>query len=252
MDGISKRLADLARGNEEYAEFSRRIVNTKQQVLGVRMPDLRKLAKSVTGKIATANEVRNFMRLADKKVYEEVLLCGLVIGYAKLTDLEKIYLTRQYLRHVDSWGQIDTVVVKLKIESKTPHLHEGHLHEGSTLMQNRELWWDFANECLGLPAEFTVRYGVIVMMANFIKGDKLYKVLRTLQTVRHEGYYVKMAIAWLYATTAAVGDYKLTLHEATKLEPWTRRKALTKMLESYRFTPAQKAEIRALRATITL
>jgi 3-methyladenine DNA glycosylase AlkD len=204
------------------------------------MPDLRRLAKRLAREMSSVNDVRNFIKFANKKIYEEVLLTGLIINYSKLDDTEKIDLTRQYLKYVDSWGQIDTVAIKLS----TPPLRKG-----STLTHNREKWWDFAGECLKSPAEFTVRYGVILMLSNFIKDNKLYKVLRTLQTVQHEGYYVKMAIAWLYAT-AAVTDYELTLREVQKLESWTGKKALTKMLESYRFTPAQKAEIRALRGKV--
>jgi hypothetical protein len=60
-----------------------------------------------------------------------------------------------------------------------------------------------------------------------------------------------MGLAWLYAE-AAVEHYDKTLAELARpgADPWTRRKAYQKMLESFRFTPAQKEEIRALRAGI--
>ncbi|MDR1300196.1 MAG: DNA alkylation repair protein [Candidatus Nomurabacteria bacterium] len=224
MDDIRKKLRALTAGNEEYAEFNRRIIVTGQEILGVRMPELRKLAKRLAGDMS-ADDVNNFIKLIDKQIYEEVLLAGLIIAYAKLTDREKISLTRQYLKYVDNWGQVDTAV-----DSSYSSLD----------------WWNFAKERSGSPDEFTVRYGVVLMM-NFIKSDKLHEVLRVSRSVKHDGYYVKMAVAWLYAT-AAVRDYELTLREARKLPEWTRKKALTKMLESYRFTPAQKAEIRKLRA----
>jgi L-arabinose isomerase len=48
-------LSELAAGNDEYAAFNRRIVNTKKQVLGVRMPDLRRLAKRVAKGMTAAD-----------------------------------------------------------------------------------------------------------------------------------------------------------------------------------------------------
>jgi 3-methyladenine DNA glycosylase AlkD len=222
------RLNKLARGNEEYAEFNRRIVKTSLKIIGVRLPDLRRLAKDLAyNQDFTA--LQNFIKFADKKVYEEILLCGLIINYAKLATVKRIQLTRQFLPYVDNWAAVDCCAIRLAKASE----------------QDRELWWKFAMNCLSSMEEFIVRYGVVLLMKNFINDDKLYKVLRQ---VKHDGYYVKMAIAWLYAT-AAVKDFDQTLAEVNRpgLDPWIYRKALTKMLESYRFTPEQKLQIRNFR-----
>jgi len=42
-DDIVMKLAELAEGNETYAAFNKRIVNTDMPVVGVRVPDLRRL-----------------------------------------------------------------------------------------------------------------------------------------------------------------------------------------------------------------
>ena len=44
---ITQQLIRLAQGNETYAAFNKRIVNTKMPVIGVRVPDLRRLAREL-------------------------------------------------------------------------------------------------------------------------------------------------------------------------------------------------------------
>lgn len=107
------------------------------------------------------------------------------------------------------------------------------------------MWWDFALECLQNEDEFTVRYGVISLMTNFLDEAHIDQVFAALRNVKHDGYYVKMALAWLYATTA-VHFFDLTLAELENehIDAWTRNKAYQKMRESRRFTPEQQRIIR--------
>lgn len=225
---IKTELIRLAAGNEEYAVFNRRIVNTQKTVLGVRVPALRKLAKKLARQ-CTATDIAQYMDSLDKRKYEQVLLAGLMINYASLTDSEAIKLAGKYLRLVDSWAEVDIFASKRK-------------------SFDEELWWTFAVECLASRNEFTVRYGVIEMMANYVNEKHIASVYTHLRSIQHDGYYVKMGMAWLYAA-AAVPFYKRTLEEIehSDIDRWTKGKALQKMLESYQFTPEQKEEIKQLR-----
>jgi hypothetical protein cdivTM_08458 len=78
-------------------------------------------------------------------------------------------------------------------------------------------------------------------MANFLDESHIQRVFAALRNVKHDGYYVKMALAWLYAT-AAVNFFELTLSELEngQIDAWTRNKAYQKMRESRRFTPEQQ------------
>ena len=222
-DRIIVQLTNLAQGNETYAAFNKRIVNTKMPVIGVRVPDLRRLAKELAGEMSAADISR--LLAAPSNLYEYVLLCGLLINRAKISDEEAIRLTRQYLPCVDSWAHIDIFVEKKRRFAG-------------------EVWWDFALECLQNEAEFTVRYGVISLMTNFLDEAHIDQVFAALRNVKHDGYYVKMALAWLYAT-AAVNFFELMLAELENehIDAWTRNKAYQKMRESRRFTPEQQAVI---------
>lgn len=219
-DDIVMKLTKLAEDNETYAEFNKRIVNTKMPVIGVRVPDLRRLARQLAPGVNSA-DIRELLTVQDES-FDYVLLCGLLITHARLDDQAAIDLTKQYLPRVDSWAHIDVFVERKRRFTS-------------------ELWWDFALECLQSEAEFMVRYGVVSLMTNFLDESHIDQVFAALRDIKHDGYYVKMALAWLYAT-AAVQFFELTLAELENehIDVWTCNKAYQKMRESRRFTPEQQ------------
>ena len=223
LHNLTRQLKTLAQGNESYAAFNKRIVNTKMPVIGVRVPDLRRLARELAPDMSAADISR--LLTAKNKSFDYVLLCGLLITHARLDEQTAIDLTKQYLPLVDSWAHIDVFIEKKRRFAG-------------------EVWWDFALECLQNEDEFTVRYGVISLMTNFLDEAHIDQVFAALRNVTHDGYYVKMALAWLYATTA-VNFFELTLAELENehIDAWTRNKSYQKMRESRRFTPEQQAVI---------
>ena len=225
---INQQLSQLCQGNDEYAAFNARVVNSQLPVLGVRVPDMRKLAKQLA-KEMTADDVAKLLKVKPPS-FEYVFVCGLLTTHVKMSDEQVIALAKQWLPLTDSWAHIDCFV-----ESK-PRFQT-------------QTWWDFALECLGSDAEFTVRYGVISLMSNFLDDQHIDETFKQLRAVKHDGYYVKMALAWTYAT-AAVRYFDQTLSELEKpeIDPWTRAKAYQKMRESRRFNDEQQAIIKAKRS----
>ncbi|TWP16202.1 DNA alkylation repair protein [TM7 phylum sp. oral taxon 353] len=219
-DRIIAQLTNLAQGNESYAAFNQRIVNTKMPVIGVRVPDLRRLARELAPDMSAADISK--LLTAKNESFDYVLLCGLLITHARLDDQTTIDLTKQYLPHVDSWAHIDIFVEKKRRFAG-------------------EIWWDFALECLYSEAEFTVRYGIVSLMTNFLDKAYIDQVFAALRGIKHDGYYVKMGLAWLYTTTA-VNFFELALAELENghIDAWTRNKSYQKMRESRRFTPEEQ------------
>ena len=231
MNNIATQLQALAIGNEQYAKFNKKIVNTSKTILGVRMPNLRQLAKKLAHNI-NQDEIEKLLLQIDTTIYEQVLLCGLIISYAQLDDRQKIALTKKYLKLVDSWAEIDTFVQKRPLK-------------------NKQIWWNLATSCLRSKQEFIVRYGVIELMLNFLDKSSIDAVLTKIRTVKHQGYYVKMAIAWLYAT-AAVNFFDLIMIEMenNQIDKWTKQKALQKMIESRQIAEQQKIIIKKLKSRL--
>ena len=166
-DHVTAQLTNLAQGNESYAAFNQRIVNTKMPVIGVRVPDLRRLARELAPDMSAADISK--LLTAQNKSFDYVLLCGLLITHARLDNQTAIDLTKQYLPHVDSWAHIDIFVEKKRRFAG-------------------EIWWDFALECLQNEAEFTVRYDIISLMTNFLNEAHIDQVFAALRNVKHDGY----------------------------------------------------------------
>ena len=177
----------------------------------------------------SAADISELLTVQDES-FDYVLLCGLLITHARFDDHTAIDLTKQYLPRVDSWAHIDVFVEKKRRFAG-------------------EVWWDFALACLQGEAELTVRYGVVSLMTNFLDEAHIDQVFAALRDIRHDGYYVKMALAWLYAT-AAVQFFELTLAELENghIDTWTRNKAYQKMRESRRFMSEQQEIIAIYKA----
>lgn len=156
INALNEELTSLAVGNKEYARFNQRIVNTNKKVLGVRTPDLRRLAKQYARGVGYF-DIEQYLHSVDRRAYEHVMLGGMLINYAKLGDAEMIRLAKQYLKLVDSWAEIDMFAQKRK-------------------KFDEKLWWDFASKSVEPPDEFVVRYGVIEMMSNFLNEKYINEV----------------------------------------------------------------------------
>ena len=66
--------------------------------------------------------------------------------------------------------------------------------------------------------------------------------------VQSEEYYVKMMVAWYFATALAKQwDVVIPYIEKGRLENWTHNKAIQKAIESYRISTEQKTYLRTLK-----
>ena len=67
-------------------------------------------------------------------------------------------------------------------------------------------------------------------------------------SVRSNEYYVKMMIAWFFATALAKQwDQTIPYIEQHRLAPWTHNKTIQKAIESYRISPEQKVYLQTLK-----
>ena len=223
-----KNLAD--KNSADFVNFSKKILVSQKEILGVRVPDMRKIAKE-TAKNISFESLISVVENCNKSVFEEVFVCGLMINYSKLPDEEKIKATKIYLEFADSWALIDSAAIP-----------------GKSQKINENLWANFVEECLFSQKEFVVRFGIIFMLAHFVCENKIKWIFENLRKVKHDGYYVKMAAAWLYAETAR-DFFTQTMDELSdeKIDAWIKNKAFQKMVESFRISSEKKEIIRRLK-----
>ena len=209
------------------APYQNKIVSdTGYPMRCVRVPELRKLAKQ-----AAKGDWRQLLADARWETYEEVLVIGLAIAYAKGTFQEKTDALTRLLPHLDSWALTDSIVPTLKLKP-----------------DEREQGWDFAMDCLKSDREYTIRFGIIMLLVYYLTPQDIKRTAKILTAIRDDRYYVRMAAAWCLAELGT-HDYSLAeeILKAGVLDTFTHNMTIRKLRESYRITPEQKAAAAALR-----
>ena len=95
---------------------------------------------------------------------------------------------------------------------------------------------------------YTVRVAVGMLMSFYLDEAFGLSYPAMVAEVKSEEYYVRMMVAWYFATALAKQyDAVLPFIEGRVLEPWTHNKAIQKAIESRRITPEQKEYLRSLK-----
>lgn len=201
-------------------------------ILGCRLPDLRKLAKD----IAKSEERMLYLETAGTFFMEERMLYGLVLGYIPLQIPFKTYLVNYvdtFVSRINCWAVCDS----FKFAGSQEYLDT-----------NKEELWDYLLEKSQSADEYTVRFGVVMSMRYFMDITCLDDLFHLYESIRHPGYYVKMAVAWALSECFVnyPGRTKMFLRDS-RLDIFTFNKTLQKITESRRVAPGIKTEIRKLK-----
>ena len=224
MQEITAKLFELQ--DLEYKEFHSNLVPTKgpDAIIGVRVPNLRKLAKELTKQM----DVTPFLKELPHQYNEENVLHAFFIEAIKDYD-ECLLELNKFLPYVDNWAVCD---------SMKPKVFKKHVDE---LVDEIQGWIESTQT-------YTIRFGIEMLM-NFYLDEKFSaKYLDMAAGVKSEEYYVNMMIAWYFATALAKQyDATIKIIEASVLDKWTHNKTIQKAIESYRITPEQKEYLRGLK-----
>lgn len=224
---IKEQLLNLA--DEEYQKFAMALIPTINNVIGVRLPELRKLARTIA-----KGDWRTFLAQAKSDYFEEVMLQGMVLGYVK-TDIEEIlrYIA-DFIPKIDNWSVCDSFCISLKFTLK-----------------NKERVWDFIVPYLLSDKEYEIRFAVVMMLNFFIEEEYINRILQLLDKVSHEGYYAKMAVSWaLSICYIKLPEPTMSYLLSNTLDDFTYNKALQKITESYRVDRETKTMIRGMKRSI--
>ena len=213
----------------QYKKFNKNICkDTKYEMIGARVPQLRVLAKE----IITREDWQNYISYEGIKYFEEIFVKGLIIAYSKISFEEKKKYIKEYISYIDSWALTDSFCPTLKIK------------------QNElEDVWKFISLFLDSEKEFEVRFSVIMMLNYFIIDEYVDRVIERLNEINHSGYYVKMGVAWCLAEIGIKYNEKLMnfLKNKNDLDDFTYNKTLQKMIESFRITKEQKEVLKRMK-----
>ena len=216
----------IACSDEQYKEFQIKLVPNipKETVLGVRTPDLRRIAKEIRG----TEEAEGFLAELPHKFYEENLVHFFLIAMIKDFD-QCVQAVETFLPYVDCWPVCD---------QSTPKV----------FAKNHEKLLPLIRKWMDSDHVYTARFGIRMLMNEFLGDDFKPEYLAWVAGVPGEDYYIRMMVAWYFATALAKQyDESVVYIEKRRLEPWTHKKAIQKAVESFRVTEAHKEYLKMLR-----
>lgn len=213
-----------------YADFQKKLTPNipRERFIGVRVPEARKLAKRIAKRLAHEPEASLFLRDLPHKYYDENILHSLLLSEVK--DYEDcIVAVDAFLPYIDNWAVCD--ILSPKIFKK---------HKTALLEKIKE--WAASEET------YTCRFGMEMLLSHFLDEDFKPTYLEIPVSVHREEYYVRMMIAWFFATALAKQwDATITYIEEHRLDTWTHNKTIQKARESKRITLKQKEYLKTLK-----
>ena len=95
---------------------------------------------------------------------------------------------------------------------------------------------------------YTIRFGVGMLMRYFLDEEFDDAYPKLVAKIHSDEYYVKMMVAWYFATALAKQyDSVIGYLEDKKLDPWVHNKTISKAIESYRVSDEHKDYLKTLR-----
>ncbi len=223
-----KEIIDLLMERKDmgYADFHRKLIPTvpPDRVIGVRTPELRKLAKQI-GKQEYAGD---FLKELPHFYYEENQLHSFLISDMKDFDV-CIGKLEEFLPYVDNWATCDQMSPKV-------------------FKKNKDRLLPYIYRWLESDRTYTVRFGIGMLMQHFLDEAFDVKYLDLVSGLHSEEYYVNMEIAWYMATALAKQwDAALPYIEQKKMDKWVHNKTIQKARESFRITQEQKQYLKIMK-----
>ena len=221
---IRETLLSLQDG--EFAAFQARLLPNiaPERIIGVRTPELRKLAKQLRG----SSDGEAFLKALPHDFFEENNLHAFLLCETK--DFERcVQAVEEFLPYVDNWATCDQLRPKAFARNK------------QALLPHIRSWLDS-------DREYIRRFGIGMLMSHFLDEDFREEYLRWVSDIHSEEYYVNMMIAWYFATALAKQyEAALPFIENRRLDPWVHNKTIQKALESFRVSDERKTYLKTLK-----
>ncbi|MBE5854401.1 MAG: DNA alkylation repair protein [Lachnospiraceae bacterium] len=212
--------------DEAYREFQVKLVPNidASTIIGVRTPDMRRIAKETF----RSEERDAFLQDVPHRFYEEKLVHFFMLAMIKDFD-ECVEKVEEFLPYVDCWPLSDQA---------TP----------VAFKKNHEKLLPYIKKWIASDHVYTARFGMRMLMSEFLDGDFKEEYLEWVANKTGEDYYLKMMVAWYFATALAK-QYDATVKyiEEHRLEDWIHKKAIQKAVESFRVTPEHKEYLKSFR-----
>lgn len=209
--------------DEAYRQMQVRLLPNiaPDTIIGVRTPVLRGIAKEMEDRY-------HFLKALPHSCFEENQIHCFLLEREKdfgfvISEIER------FLPYVDNWATCDQLRPRC-------------------FQKNRKALLPYIRKWIASDEPFTIRFGIGMLMVHFLDDGYDKTLLELPASVDSEEYYVRMMIAWFFATALAK-QYADALPYITtyRLDKWTHNKTIQKAIESDRVTPEHKIELVSFR-----
>lgn len=210
----------------EYKKFHSGLGINNEYLIGIRMPELKKIAQDIS-----KTDYTSFIKYNTHNTYEEIIIHGLLIGNLKEDFNNILILFKDFIKYVDNWAICDTTVANLHIWRK-----------------NQDNGYSFVKYCLNSKNEWSKRVGFVLLLDYYINDKYINEILDICSNFSTREYYVKMAIAWLISVCYIKypnRTYKFL--EDNQMSPWIQNKSIQKIRESLRVSKEDKNNLLKLK-----
>ena len=213
--------------NKDYQAFSKKIMPDADEMLGVRMPVLHKIAKE----IYKNENWQKFLRQKNCQFWEELMLQAMVIGEIKAEPEEILEYIRDFVPRINGWGICDGFCAGLKFTKN-----------------NQELVWNFIQPYFNSQKEYEKRFAFVMMLNYFLTDKYIDKCIDYIDKFKDNRYYAKMAAAWaLSICYIKYPEKTLKYLKKSNLDKWTFNKGIQKICESLRIDKETKNYLKTLK-----
>lgn len=209
-----------------YKSFTCKLLPNIHNILGVRLPELRRIAK----RLAKTNNP-SVLEQISSTTFEETMLKGMVIGYLVLDTETTFILIHDFLPLINNWSTCDSFCSGLKITKTYPC----------------EMW-TFIQPYFTHTEPFYIRFALVMVIYYYTDLNHLLDIFNLLDNIHHSNYYVKIAVAWsLSICYLRFPSETLPYLHTNRLDDFTYNKALQKICESNLASSSTKSFIKTLK-----
>lgn len=214
---VRNKLISLS--DEKYKIFSSSLIPNIDNLLGVRLPILRKLAKEIAH-----GDWEEFLN-AECQYMEETMLQGMVIGLKG-----NLHHVESFVPKIDNWSVCDSFCCSLKFTK-----------------YNQSEVWEFIQKYLNSNKEYYIRFGAVMILNYFVEEKYLEKIFEYINRFSNKEYYAQMAVAWLVSVCfIKFPDKTFDFLKHTILDDSTYNKSIQKITESLKIDKITKQKIKRI------
>lgn len=210
----------------KYREFSKKLLPNVDNVLGVRIPILKNIAKKIV-----KDDPIFYLDNVINDFFEEIMLEGLVIGNLKFSKETVLFYIDRFIPKINNWSVCDAFCASLKIVNT-----------------DKDYFFKYLSKFKNSTKEFELRFMLVIFLDYYIDEKYIDRIFKIINNLKNSDYYVKMAVAWFLSMCyIKYKDETLKFLNNCNLDNWTYNKTIQKIIESKQVKPNTKEKLKKMK-----